>query len=202
MQLLNNGSSDTIVDEPKTEIKKETTYESLLTEYGQPANVEEKQSDDTGTNVSEKTPDTNSEGNADNWKGNSAYYQTGTKVGQLRKSPAKKTVTYEPEKETFGADELITGALFLSLVDLLFPLLICGLHNYFTRKNKDRVKIEWTNVSLTGEQRKQLTPIADKAVRQLKLHLNPALALVLTMAGLYGVQYATALMEAKLKAGK
>jgi hypothetical protein len=83
------------------------------------------------------------------------------------------------------------------MIDLLMPLLIAGIHNGVTKKKENRLK--WNDLQMSAEQKKQLSPIADRVVKMIKLEGHPILIMSLTMLGLYGLNYATARMENSMK---
>lgn len=174
------------------------TLTDLLQDYGQPAEIEEVKTEEVRPSDS-SLPLSNNAETVTNWQGNPSYFQTGKKAGQLRPIGGNKPkFAYIKSEEISEIDgELITGALFLTLVDLMFPLLIVGLHNTLTKEKSKKLKAD--SVTLTAEQKRQLSPIADKVVKQIKISANPTTLLVYSMLGLYGMQYAFARMEASLK---
>lgn len=86
--------------------------------------------------------------------------------------------------------EILSGALFLTIVDMLLPMLIAVVNNALSKD-----KIKGKDLSLTQTQRNQLEPIADSVMKQIELNTNPVLILILSMGGLYGMNY----MAAKYK---
>jgi hypothetical protein len=185
MNLINtNNGTDTVEEKPAP------SFESLLSEYGQPAETKEQQTE-TNESVGKIDDDTRP-----SWEGNPAYFQTGKRAGQKR--PNRARLKFVPGEEVSEIDgELITGALFLSMIDLLLPLLIAGIHNGVTKKKENRLK--WNDLQMSAEQKKQLSPIADRVVKMIKLEGHPILIMSLTMLGLYGLNYATARMENSMK---
>lgn len=115
-------------------------------------------------------------------------YKSGKKAGQPRKP--RVTATFTPDQNPGSlSGELLTGALFLTLVDLLFPIIICGINNRFT---KDKIKA--SDLSLTEKQKKEIAPIADRVLKQINVQANPTLLLFLSMVGIYGANFAVAKM--------
>jgi len=110
-------------------------------------------------------------------------YKTGKKAGQPRKP--RVTATFTPDQQPGSlSGELLTGALFLTLVDLLFPIIIVGINNRFT---KDKIKA--SDLSLTEKQKKEIAPIADRVLKQINVQANPTLLLFLSVAGIYGANF-------------
>jgi len=103
----------------------------------------------------------------------------GRKKGQLK--PGVRTPPLESMAIT---GELISGALFISLIDLIFPMIISFANNQFTK-----VKIKADQLSLTAQQKKDLEPICDQVVKHLKIEANPVTILVVSLAGIYGINY-------------
>jgi hypothetical protein len=177
-----------------------TGLDNLFAEYGQPAEITQPEKPveppKENLSVTGAPPVIESDKPVPEsiWRNNPAYFQTGKKAGQKR--PIKNntvSVGINPNNEPSTIDGgLISGALFLVIVDLLFPLLITFVHNKYSKK---KIKVE--DLQLTKEQRKQLEPISDKVVKQIQVTANPTVLLFWTMLGLYGIQYATARMIAK-----
>lgn len=179
----------------------QTNPENLLADYGAPAEVQTEPEKETATNsdTGSQTVQTQNESSGTNWQGNPLYYQSGKKQGQLKPSAgARMKVSYKKDTEPAYVDgDLLDGALFLTLVDLLFPMIIAGIHNMLTKEKKGKIDPE--DLMLTEKQKNKLAPVADRVTAQLKLSANPTTVLVLSMFGLYGMQYALCRMKAKLK---
>jgi len=134
---------------------------------------------------------------AGQWQGNPLYYQTGKKAGQLRPTGTKPKVDFQHNNTpTTISGEIISGALFMTMIDLLLPLLFVAANNYFSK-----VKIKSEDLELTAKQKSELAPIADKVAAQVRLTANPTVVLVFTLAGIYGLNFMKAKMlaEAKIK---
>lgn len=113
------------------------------------------------------------------------YYKTGKKAGQP-KPPKKVRVTYTPSQTPASlSGELLTGALFITLVDLIMPILMVGLNNRFSKQ-----KIKVKDLQLTAAQQKELAPIADRVVKQINIEANPTMLLICSMLGIYGANFA------------
>jgi len=134
------------------------------------------------------------------WQGNPLYYQTGKKAGQLRAGAVKPKVTVTPDnRETSISGEIISGALFMTMIDLLLPLIFITANNYFSK-----TKIKAEDLQLTDKQKNELEPIAEKVAAQVRLTANPTVVLIFTLAGIYGLNFIKAKMiaEAKTKTKK
>jgi hypothetical protein len=129
------------------------------------------------------------------WQGNPLYYQTGKKAGQLRAGAVKPKVTVTPNQtETSISGEIISGALFMTMIDLLLPLLFITANNYFSK-----TKIKAEDLQLTDKQKNELEPIAEKVAAQVRLTANPTVVLIFTLAGIYGLNFIKAKMIAEAK---
>lgn len=79
---------------------------------------------------------------------------------------------------------VITGSIFILLLDLALPNLIAFANNRFTKK-----KIKASQMQMSASQREQMTPIADAAASQLMLQANPVTILIISLFGIYGFNY-------------
>lgn len=110
------------------------------------------------------------------------FYKTGKKAGQ----PKKPRVTVTPtQQQATLSGEILTGALFITLVDLCLPMIIAGLNNRFSK-----FKIKASDLYLSAKQKSELAPIADKVVKQFDFNANPNALLVISMLGIYGANFA------------
>lgn len=182
MKVLNETSSD---------------LEKSLAEYGLPAEVE------AGSEQTKEKPipgsTITSEQTNEDWVGNPAYYQSGSKAGQKRPLGTKPKLKYvHSQEETVIDGELLSGALFLTFFNMLLPMLFCLLHNWVSKD----IKLKPESMELPEKTLNKLAPTADKVVRQIQLSGNPTTVMILTMLGLYGMQMVMARMEAKVKANR
>lgn len=155
---------------------------------------EENEIDNEGGETSHESAGTSTEASPSqpvNWQGNPAYYQSGKKQGQLKKNMAHKS---PPKEEMEISGTLIDGALFIMLVDLLFPMLITMANNNFTK-----TKIDVEDLQLSEKQKKDLTPISNEVVKHLTLNANPVWLMVIAMSGIYGINFMAAKQAAKNK---
>jgi len=191
LKLSDNNSSD-IID---------------LSEYKEPAELPQQEPEkpilvDMGVPVDEKKPLTPEwqqenfkESTQPDWKGNPEYFQSGPKQGQKRQRKPRTTVHYTGKyEESEVSGDIITGAMFISIIDLLIPMVFVTVNNYLTGE-----KLKPGDMSLSAEQQRKLEPVADKAMSYIKLRGNPLILLGLTMLGLYSMQLVKAKMEYKVK---
>lgn len=113
------------------------------------------------------------------------YYKTGKKAGQPRPNKKAPVTVNRATEQTTLSGEILTGALFITLVDLVMPLIIAGLNNRFSKN-----KIKASDLSLTQKQKNELAPIADRVVKQFDFNGNPNILLIFSMLGIYGANYA------------
>ena len=119
------------------------------------------------------------------------YFQSGKKKGQPKPQKGARVENTMNAAGLGGGNmsvpvsDLLTGALFISMIDILVPLLIEVVNNKFSKE-----KIKASDLTLTAEQQKRLSPIADELVKRLNLDLHPGLLLILGLAGIYGLNYA------------
>lgn len=114
------------------------------------------------------------------------YYQRGAKKGQKKPNFDKvlqQTGQYEPATLS---GEILSGLMFITLIDMLFPLLITSVNNIYSKK-----KIKVDHLKLTAKQKNELAPICDKIVEKWNLTADPVWMLVISMLGIYGVNYIT-----------
>lgn len=117
---------------------------------------------------------------------NGLTYKTGKKAGQ----PRKPRMTYTPDQNPASlGGEILTGALMLTLVDLLFPLIITAINNRFS---KDKMKVK--DLELSAKQKSEIAPIADRVLKQINFNANPTALLIFSIVGIYATNYAIAKM--------
>lgn len=118
------------------------------------------------------------------------YYQRGAKKGQP-KPPKKGTAPpLNPAGQlSIQATVFITGAIFITLVDLLLPLAITGIYNWINSKKKDGVLLDYEKMKMTPSQRSDLAPVGDAVVRELKLNGSPTLLFLLGLVGVYFMNF-------------
>jgi hypothetical protein len=121
------------------------------------------------------------------------YYQSGSKKGQprpARQSPAMtgaiKTGVHvnAPVQTVMQGSSILTGAMFITLIDLVFPMLIELGNNLLTKQ-----KISANDLKLTKVQKDELQPLADLVVKQINFTGNPIWLLALSLIGTYAMNF-------------
>lgn len=163
---------------PLEETKSIDDISSILSGY---KNVTKKDEPITQSN-SESSPSNTIIQNKNETSSVGDVYKTGKKAGQPRKP--RVTVTPNTQQTTLSG-EILTGALFITLIDLCLPMIIAGLNNRFSKS-----KIKASDLYLTAKQKSELSPIADKVVKQFDFNANPNALLVISMIGIYGANFA------------
>lgn len=135
------------------------------------------------------------------WYGNPMYYQSGKKQGQIKPPPKNGTfkaafqqpqVSVNPETTILTADSIISGALFLTIINVLIPMLMAMVHNMVV-KDKKKI-IEWEMLQIDAKAQKDLEGLAEKALKQIKIDANPVGILIFAMLGMYAMQFMTVKM--------
>lgn len=158
---------EAMVEAPQPE-----TSETIVQNLGE----ESKPADEVNT---EPAPDPNK------WQGDNRYYQTGKKAGQLRPKP-KVSASYNMNATTtIPATMLINGALFLTVVNIIFPLVIVAVNNWLSPKEKMTVK----QMKLTKEEQKEIDPLMDATLKQLNIAGNPLVLLIITLTASYAGKF-------------
>jgi len=134
----------------------------------------------------ERVPDHVAKANPDK------YYTRGSKKGLPKNSHTTMSQNNPPQKEMEISGSLIDGALFIMLIDLLFPLIITMVNN---KVSKDKIDVE--DLQLTEKQKKDLEPIATEAMKSLSMRANPMMLMVLSFAGIYGINFMAAKTNVK-----
>jgi len=128
------------------------------------------------------------------------FYKSGRKAGQP-KPPRKGTAPpLNPAGQlSIQATVFITGAIFLSMVDLLIPLISTTIYNFIQSKKKDGIILDCEKMKMTPSQKADLAPVGDAVVRELKLSGSPT---VLFLTGLAGVYFMNFIMHKTLTESK
>lgn len=99
------------------------------------------------------------------------------------KNKAFKIPEPEPPKQLLASD-LISGALFLMLIDLAIPNLIAFANNQVSKK-----KIKPKLLQLTDKQKQELEPFANEVTKQLLIKGNPLYVFIGCLVGMYGLNF-------------
>lgn len=166
--------NNTVVPDVATEtVSNEDVINSLLGEYNKPAET------------TKSAPDT-----ADDLSDPKKYYQTGAKKGQPKKARGVKLTPNDNNAvdASFKLSNVLTGGIFIVLIDMIFPLILETVHNIYLRK-KGAPKMDARLLQMSADQRKQITPIADELVKCWNIEAHPAVLLLFAFAGVYGMNY-------------
>ncbi len=120
------------------------------------------------------------------------YYTRGAKKGQP-KPPKKGTAPpLNPAGQlSIQATTFITGAVFITMVDLLIPLIITGIYNFMQSKKTGTAGpiLDYEKVKMSASQRNDLAVVGDAVVRELKLSGSPTLLFLIGLAGVYFMNF-------------
>ena len=101
--------------------------------------------------------------------------------------PAPKTTLsfdQQPGEQATISGEILSGTLFLTLIESFMPIIIGILNEKFDKK-----KIDIKKLKLTAAQKKELIPICDEVVKKLQITANPVYLLIGSLIGIYGINY-------------
>lgn len=133
------------------------------------------------------------------------FYVRGPKKGQPK--PPRKIytptgqqipATPPPQNNQLALNTLISGAMFITLIDLLIPLTIAGLNNLFNKK----VKLEADKLKMTQSQRNDLSQIGEAVVKELKINAPHWVLLLLALFGIYGFNAVLIINQTKQQQNK
>jgi hypothetical protein len=82
------------------------------------------------------------------------------------------------------ASSVISGAMFLLLIDIAMPNIIALVNNRFAKN-----KITASSMQMTRQQKEELSPLADEVAKQLMLKGNPVTVLIFSLIGIYGINF-------------
>ena len=93
-------------------------------------------------------------------------------------------------KNVIVSGEIINGALLMTLINLIIPMLMAAANNGLTK-----TQIKANDLRLSVTQINELEPIANACAKELELHANPFVMLIASLMALYGVNLMTARMQ-------
>ena len=118
-------------------------------------------------------------------------YLRGKKKGQARTTPyisvkgvSSVPMVHTPQEPPKLSGMLISGGLFLMLVNLCLPLFFALCNNFISKD-----KINPDHLKLTKEQVKELDPVCDEAMKQASVTGNPIVLLFLGIFAAMGMNY-------------
>lgn len=89
-----------------------------------------------------------------------------------------------PKTKKVDVSKFVSGALMLSLIDSIAPHLVIKAASMV---NKDKFKdIDTDALKLDTSERKELSPLADEAVKEMLGEMSPSMALLIALGILYG----------------
>lgn len=103
---------------------------------------------------------------------------------QAEEKPKIRRSRKKPEPMVLSGD-IITGAMFLSLIDLAIPAIIMTINNTLDKSHKITVE----KMRLKASQKKELEPHAEAVMKQLELKANPVVLLLVSMISIYGLNF-------------
>lgn len=80
--------------------------------------------------------------------------------------------------------ELLTGAMFITLVDSVIPMIIG-----FANQKYGSTKIDIKKLKLSASQKKELGPVCDEVVKQWEVNADPTTILIISLVGIYGIKF-------------
>lgn len=105
---------------------------------------------------------------------------------QPKKRGRKPGVKNKPkEPETVTLDNVMSGSLFLTLINSVIPAIITFINNKVAPKSK----IDAKDLRLTDDDMKDLQPLADKVVQSMEVNANPSVLLAISLIGIYGMKF-------------
>jgi len=105
------------------------------------------------------------------------YYKRGAKKGLPKPAGSQS----KPKPTTIVASSLITGSLFITMIDIILPMVFAGLNNW-----RSKVKVDSDKMKMTQRQKDDLAPIGDAVVKELNINANPVALLLIGLGGIYG----------------
>lgn len=121
------------------------------------------------------------------------YYVRGPKKGQPK--PPSKSRPVVPQPTTIQASSFLTGAILLSMVDLIIPVALVGLNNM-----KSKVKLKADSLKMSDAQKRELAPIADAVLKEMNVNASPVMLLSIALLGVYVPTFLMIKSEAETQA--
>lgn len=214
-----NGADTLEVSAPEKPVQEKPNTEqydlsSIFSQYKEPAEIKPTTEPAQQTQVQPQstvaTENTKFPG-APAWYGNPLYYQSGKKQGQLKPPPKngfasaafqKPVIDVNPTTSILTADQVISGALFLTVINLLIPMAFALINNLVVKGDKAKI-IDWEMLQIDSKATKDMEVLADKALKHIKIDANPVGIFLFALLGLYGMQFMTVKLlvdsQAKIK---
>ena len=131
-------------------------------------------------------------------------YMKGKKKGQPRTSPYTGSnpkylppppAPVQPAAPPALSGMLIDGGLFLTLVNLVVPMIIALGNNTFEKDKSKHIKPE--KLQLSKEQLRELDPLCDAVMKQISMTGDPKILLFIGLAAAYGLNFMAVKMSQK-----
>jgi hypothetical protein len=108
-------------------------------------------------------------------------------ISEAENEPIKTRIRRSKKKvePSILTGDILTGAMFIALIDLALPMIIVTLNNTLDKNHKITVD----KLRLKASQRKELEPIAEEVMKQLELKANPIVILIISLVSLYGLNF-------------
>ncbi len=168
----------------------------MFSGYQSPAIVEETKTEENESSESaEQISNVSNEPQRDSTISNDAPYGKFAN-GKPRKRPARNSTTNDlkdREEAKIDAGIMIDGAMFLMMVNMLIPLILSSVNNYFS---KTKVKPE--AIEMTEKQESKFAPLVDRCLRGIEMKGNPQSLLMFGLLTIFGVNFINARMEAEI----
>lgn len=176
---------NTLVNDEETVEKSATVVpadlDDILSDYRQAATIE---SDEEGNDIQENGSNSDDIWTEEDRNNPALFYQSGKKAGQPRpKAIEIKRNNYQAPNASIKGD-IISGMMFITLVDTIFPLLLGFINSRFDSK-----KINANDLKLSAKQKKELEPLCDEVMKAWNIEANPAVLLTISLVGIYGMNY-------------
>lgn len=140
------------------------------------------------TNPPETDNDINEPTDTNTDKKENPYYQkkgidpsTGKRFYSKTKQKIEANLEQPPVEHV---NQIMSGYLFLLIIDFAFPSLFCFVYNKLF-KDKHKKSIRASELKLSKEELEQLQPIADEVVKKLLINVNPVWVLIISMGSIY-----------------
>ena len=114
----------------------------------------------------------------------------------VTEAPSMDTGNDEPVKpkrgrrkkqdKMFISGEVISGAMFITLIDLIIPMSIVTLNNTLDKSGR---KMKVDELRMKASQRKELEPIAEEVMRELEVKANPIVIMIVSLISIYGLNF-------------
>lgn len=166
-------SENTENENSKTEVKKGFDFGTVKTDNVKKPNVSSADKSEIDTMLSGYTAGAIHEANE--------TQQQGVIIPKPKRRNKKKM------DAQFISGDIISGALFLTFIDMLLPMAIATANNTLSDD-----KVSAKSMQLTQTQKNELEPIADALMKEIQIKANPLVILIVSMISVYGMNFVQA----------